>query len=83
MTLILGAGAFAALVGPNALVYFEKGLRAIHAIDSWDFYKPNRPTVSEYPVVDGPVSLQSYFSCADHAYGLFCIKAQKLKYGGW
>ncbi len=36
-----GAGAVAMLVGPNAALVLEPGLRATHMEHSYDFYKPD------------------------------------------
>ena len=48
-----GAGAVALLVGPNAPLVFERGLRATHIAHAYDFYKPVMD--SEYPLVDGEI----------------------------
>uniref|UniRef100_A0A8R1TV97 Hydroxymethylglutaryl-CoA synthase n=1 Tax=Onchocerca volvulus TaxID=6282 RepID=A0A8R1TV97_ONCVO len=77
-----GVGAFAALVGPNAVLTFERGLRATYMIDVYDFYKPNQPVLSEYPVVEGQGSLQAYLTAVDETYKLYCQKAEKLKNEG-
>ncbi|EFO15838.2 hydroxymethylglutaryl-CoA synthase [Loa loa] len=74
-----GAGAFAALVGPNAVLSFERGLRAAYMVDVYDFYKPSQPVPSEYPVVEGQASLQSYLTAVDETYKLYCQKAKKLR----
>ncbi|OZC12201.1 hydroxymethylglutaryl-CoA synthase [Onchocerca flexuosa] len=74
-----GVGAFAALVGPNAVLTFERGLRATYMVDVYDFYKPNQPVLSEYPVVEGQGSLQAYLIAVDETYKLYCQKAEKLK----
>ncbi|MCP9262429.1 Hydroxymethylglutaryl-CoA synthase [Dirofilaria immitis] len=70
-----GAGAFAALIGPNAVVSFEKGLRATYMVDIYDFYKPNQPVLSEYPIVEGHASLQAYLTATDETYKSYCQKA--------
>ena len=36
-----GAGAVAMLVGPEAALVLERGLRATHSKHSYDFYKPD------------------------------------------
>lgn len=72
-----GAGAVAMIVGPNAALVFERGLRANHAQHAWDFYKPNM--ASEYPTVDGPLSNKCYLSALDKCYQLFCEKASKKR----
>ena len=53
-----GAGAVAMLIGPNASLVLERGLRASHVAHQYDFYKPNLS--SEYPTVDGPLSIKCY-----------------------
>lgn len=78
----IGAGAFAALIGPNAALSFERGLRATYMVDVYDFYKPNQPVPSEYPIVEGQASLQAYLTAVDEAYKLYCQKCQKLKAEG-
>lgn len=42
----------------------------------YDFYKPN--LMSEYPTVDGKLSVQSYAKALDKCYEGFCRKAEKL-----
>lgn len=76
-----GAGAVAMLVGPNATLVLERGLRGTHMQHAYDFYKPDM--VSEYPVVDGKLSIQCYLSALDRCYSTFCrkIKAQWQKEG--
>ena len=82
-----GAGACAILIGPNAPVVFEREFRcstnrfslltfscyvAIHGnymANTYDFYKPNLS--SEYPEVDGPVSVVTYVAALDAAYNIF------------
>ncbi|XP_072903874.1 hydroxymethylglutaryl-CoA synthase, cytoplasmic isoform X1 [Hemitrygon akajei] len=76
-----GAGAVAMLVGPDAPLGLERGLRGTHMQHVYDFYKPDM--VSEYPVVDGKLSIQCYLSALDHCYRFYCNKyqAQKQKEG--
>ncbi|XP_065096596.1 hydroxymethylglutaryl-CoA synthase, cytoplasmic isoform X1 [Paramisgurnus dabryanus] len=64
-----GAGAVAMLVGPNAPLAFERGLRGTHMQHAYDFYKPDM--VSEYPVVDGKLSIQCYLSALDRCYSVY------------
>lgn len=71
-----GAGAVAMLVGPNAPLAFEPGLRASYMEHVYDFFKPDLS--SEYPTVDGKLSIQCYLSALDHCYQLYCRKAKKL-----
>ncbi|KAM9329651.1 hydroxymethylglutaryl-CoA synthase, cytoplasmic [Gastrophryne carolinensis] len=64
-----GAGAVAMLVGPNAPLVLERGLRGTHMQHAYDFYKPDM--VSEYPVVDGKLSIQCYLSALDRCYSTY------------
>jgi len=61
-----GAGAVAILVGPHAPLIMERGLRASHVAHAFDFFKPDLK--SEYPTVDGALSIQSYFTALDSCY---------------
>ncbi|KAK5878461.1 hypothetical protein CesoFtcFv8_023861 [Champsocephalus esox] len=64
-----GAGAVAMLVGPNAPLAFERGLRGTHMQHAYDFYKPD--LMSEYPVVDGKLSIECYLSALDRCYAVY------------
>ncbi|CAH0056459.1 unnamed protein product [Clonostachys solani] len=61
-----GAGAVALLVGPNAPVVAEPGLRGTYMQHAYDFYKPD--LTSEYPYVDGHYSVNCYSKALDAAY---------------
>uniref|UniRef100_A0A914VMD5 Hydroxymethylglutaryl-CoA synthase n=1 Tax=Plectus sambesii TaxID=2011161 RepID=A0A914VMD5_9BILA len=74
-----GAGAVALLIGPNAPLVFDRGLRAVHMQSVYDFYKPRM--TSEYPVVDGALSVQSYLSALDACYQLYGAKYAKITNG--
>lgn len=50
------------------------GLRGTHMQHAYDFYKPDM--VSEYPVVDGKLSIQCYLSALDRCYSTYCKKIQ-------
>ncbi|XP_044734844.1 hydroxymethylglutaryl-CoA synthase 1 [Chrysoperla carnea] len=71
-----GAGAVAMLIGPNAPIVFDRGLRSTYMKHAYDFYKPDLS--SEYPVVDGKLSIQCYLSALDHCYQGYCKKVSKL-----
>ncbi|XP_069693190.1 hydroxymethylglutaryl-CoA synthase 1-like [Periplaneta americana] len=71
-----GAGAVAMLVGPQAPLIMDRGVRASYMKHAYDFYKPNLE--SEYPVVDGKLSVQCYLSALDNCYQLFCTKTEKI-----
>jgi hydroxymethylglutaryl-CoA synthase len=64
-----GAGAIAFLIGPNASLVFERGLRATHISHQYDFYKPVMD--SEYPLVDGKLSVVCYLNALDKCYQLY------------
>ena len=54
---------------------FVVGLRAVHMEHAYDFYKPDLS--SEYPVVDGKLSIQCYLSSLDKCYQLYANKATR------
>lgn len=66
-----GCGALAILVGPNAPLALEPGLRSTCVIDVYDFYKP---THSEYAKVDGKLSQWAYLHCLETCYKNYCEK---------
>lgn len=70
-----GAGAVAMLIGPNAPLVIDRGLRASYMRHAYDFYKPD--LTSEYPFVDGKLSIQCYLSALDNCYNLYKKKAEK------
>ncbi|XP_028016561.1 hydroxymethylglutaryl-CoA synthase, cytoplasmic [Eptesicus fuscus] len=76
-----GVGAIALLIGPNAPLIFERGLRGTHMQHAYDFYKPDM--LSEYPIVDGRLSIQCYLSALDRCYSVYRkkIRAQWQKEG--
>ncbi|XP_059906502.1 hydroxymethylglutaryl-CoA synthase, cytoplasmic isoform X1 [Gadus macrocephalus] len=67
-----GAGAVAMLVGPDAPLALDRGLRGTHMTHAYDFYKPDM--VSEYPVVDGKQSIECYLSALDRCYSVYRSK---------
>ena len=48
------------------------GLRATHMQHAYDFYKPDLS--SEYPTVDGKLSIQCYLGALDKCYKKYCHK---------
>lgn len=70
-----GAGAVAMLVGPNAPLVIDRRVRSTYMKHAYDFYKPD--LTSEFPVVDGKLSIQCYLSALDNCYQLYCRKYQK------
>lgn len=66
-----GCGTVAMLVGPNAPLVMEPGVRATHALDVYDFYKPFH---SEYAQVDGALSQWAYLSSVDTTYTRYKAK---------
>jgi hydroxymethylglutaryl-CoA synthase len=69
-----GAGACAMLIGPNAPVVFEP-IHGNYMANTYDFYKPKLS--SEYPEVDGPVSVVTYIAALDAAYARYREKHSK------
>jgi hydroxymethylglutaryl-CoA synthase len=61
-----GCGAVVMLVGPNAPLVLEPGLRSSHFEHAYDFFKPNM--TSPYPVVDGAYSNTCYIRSLDTCY---------------
>ena len=67
-----GCGAVAMLIGPNAPLVFDRGLRGSFFSHAYDFYKPDLK--SEFPVVDGKLSIQCYLQALDNCYRIYCNK---------
>lgn len=70
-----GAGAVAMLIGPDAPLVFDRGVRASYMTHAYDFYKPD--LASEFPYVDGKLSIKCYLSALDNCYNLFCKKMRR------
>lgn len=64
-----GAGAVAMLLGPNAPLALDRGVRSTFMKHAYDFYKPD--LASEYPIVDGPLSIKCYLQALDTCYRLY------------
>jgi hydroxymethylglutaryl-CoA synthase len=64
-----GAGAIAMLIGPNAPLVIDRGVRTHQVMNTYDFYKPDLS--SEYPVVDGKLSISCYMEAVYNAYHHF------------
>ncbi|KAJ3106429.1 Hydroxymethylglutaryl-CoA synthase, cytoplasmic [Phlyctochytrium planicorne] len=71
-----GAGAVAMLIGRDAPIVFDQGLRATHMEHVWDFYKPDLH--SEYPEVDGALSTVCYTKAIDKCYQAYIEKISRL-----
>jgi len=72
-----GAGCVAMLIGPDAPLVFEPGLRGSYITHAYDFYKPD--LTSEYPYVDGQFSLQCYTEAVDACYKAYNAREESLK----
>ncbi|TPX40755.1 hydroxymethylglutaryl-CoA synthase [Synchytrium endobioticum] len=70
-----GAGCVAILLGANAPIVFERGLRASYMEHAWDFFKPDMN--SEYPEVDGKLSVECYLRAVDKCYNQYMDKLAK------
>ncbi|GME42130.1 Hydroxymethylglutaryl-synthase [Neofusicoccum parvum] len=71
-----GAGCVAMLIGPDAPVVFEPGLRGTYMTHVYDFYKPD--LTSEYPYVDGHFSMRCYIEAVDACYKAYNAREEKL-----
>lgn len=67
-----GAGAVALLIGPEAPLVLDS-VRASHMEHVYDFYKPEM--TSEFPVVDGPLTIECYYRSIDKCYERYMSKA--------
>jgi hydroxymethylglutaryl-CoA synthase len=45
--------------------------------NTYDFYKPNLS--SEYPEVDGPLTITTYLTALDQSYQRYCEKVSRVK----
>jgi hydroxymethylglutaryl-CoA synthase len=72
-----GAGAVAMLIGPDAPVVVEPGLRGSYMQHAYDFYKPD--LTSEYPLVDGHFSINCYSEALDACYKAYNKREATLK----
>ncbi|KAJ9137190.1 3-hydroxy-3-methylglutaryl coenzyme A synthase [Coniochaeta hoffmannii] len=61
-----GAGVVAMLIGPDAPIVVDPGMRGTYMQHAYDFYKPD--LTSEYPYVDGHYSVNCYTEALDGAY---------------
>ena len=64
----------------NIQLFFITGVRATYMTHAYDFYKPN--LMSEYPTVDGKLSIECYLSALDSCYKSFCSKSEKCLKNG-
>jgi hydroxymethylglutaryl-CoA synthase len=70
-----GAGCIAMLIGPDAPLVLEGSKRGSFMRHTYDFYKPDMS--SEYPFVDGQLSIWCYLEAVDG-----CYRAYKAKVDG-
>jgi len=67
----------AMLVGPDAPLAFEPGLRGSYITHAYDFYKAD--LTSEYPLVDGHFSIKCYTEAVDQCYKAYSAREATLK----
>jgi len=72
-----GAGCVAMLIGPDAPILIEPGLRGSYMQHAYDFYKPD--LTSEYPIVDGHFSIKCYLEAVDACYKAYNKREVTLK----
>jgi len=70
-----GAGAVALLVGPNAPLEVSP-VKQNYFRHAFDFYKPD--LTSEYPIVDGALSIKQYYEALDRCYQGWRSKAKNV-----
>ena len=75
-----GAGCVAMLIGPDAPLAFEPGMRGTYMQHAYDFYKPD--LTSEYPVVDGHYSVNCYTQALDACYRAYNEREAKWQNAG-
>jgi hydroxymethylglutaryl-CoA synthase len=68
------------LIGPDAPLAVEPGLRGTYMQHAYDFYKPD--LTSEYPYVDGHYSINCYTKALDAAYRDYCRREAKQAANG-
>nr|CAD2164925.1 unnamed protein product [Meloidogyne enterolobii] len=73
-----GAGAIAFLIGPEASIIFDRGLRSFYSSNVYDFYKPIGGFCTEYPKVDGPNSVGTYLHALNACYNGYLNKWKKI-----
>ncbi|KAB2573545.1 Hydroxymethylglutaryl-CoA synthase [Lasiodiplodia theobromae] len=72
-----GAGCVAMLIGPNAPLVFDAGLRGSYFKHAYDFYKADFK--SEYPLIDGQYSVQCYTQAVDACYKSYHDRKDTLR----
>ena len=72
-----GAGAVAMLIGADAPIALEPGMRGTYMQHAYDFYKPD--LTSEYPIVDGHFSIKCYTEALDACYKAYNNREVQLK----
>jgi len=69
-----GAGAVAMLIGPDAPLYFETGIRSTFMSHAFDFYKPHHGTL--YPIYDTMITNTCFYNALDKCYDDVCNKQE-------
>ncbi|MCJ1431391.1 Hydroxymethylglutaryl-CoA synthase, cytoplasmic [Xylographa pallens] len=72
-----GAGCVAMLIGADAPLVFEPGMRGTYMKHAYDFYKAD--LTSEYPIVDGHYSVNCYTEALDACYKGYQERKAKLQ----
>jgi len=65
-----GAAAIAMRIGRDSVLPLEGGIRGHHFEHVFDFYKPHFDT--EFPSVDGQLSIECYIRALDSCYARYC-----------
>lgn len=72
-----GVGCVAMLIGPDAPLVIEPGMRGSYITHAYDFYKAD--LTSEYPLVDGHYSIRCYTEAVDACYKAYNQRAERLQ----
>ena len=72
-----GAGCVAMLIGADAPLAFDPGMRGTYMKHAYDFYKAD--LTSEYPIVDGQYSVKCYTEALDACYKGYQERKAKLQ----
>ena len=59
------------------IVFVSAATHGTYMANTYDFYKPNLS--SEYPEVDGPLTITTYLRALDQSYQRYCEKVSQVK----
>lgn len=71
------------ILGPEAPLVFDRGLRSFYSSNVYDFYKPIGGFCTEYPKVDGPNSVGTYLNALNICYNGYLNKWKRMNFEGF